>query len=64
MGVNYDYNDGGRTYFVTEYKTEGGNWVPDEEVTTLEELYEKLIRHAAEVELENMLLKNNVKKEE
>jgi hypothetical protein len=29
----------------------------DEEVAKLEALYEELIRHAAELELENMLLK-------
>jgi len=51
-----------KTYYVKEDRCDNGHWVPDEEVTKLEALYEELMRHAAELELENMLLKNNTKK--
>ncbi len=55
----WDYGDGysEKTYYIKEYPCDNGHWVSDEEVAKLEALYEELIRHAAELELENMLLK-------
>lgn len=55
---DYGYDDeSSKTYYIKEDKRENGRWIPDEEVAELEKLYEELMRHAAELELENMLLK-------